>query len=267
MNYEDRLIIYIDVLGFSDFVNYTTISRVNPEDKIKNVDSFLNMIRKFFQDKNNSLKLSTTKQVTSFSDLIIVSINLEEIDNIDLEIMEVFYLLLNATYKGFLLRGSIIYGKLIHNKDVIFGSGLIEAYNREKSVAKYPRVIIDKAIVNDLKELSHKKGTSSLDDVISYDNDGLLYIDMFKNMRNYVDSFWQYTQILKSLTSILIDIIDNPSLQEKYLWLEKKFEEHIEENSEIIKYSFDDNEITKSELETFKFFLNEYDEEKYKKMK
>lgn len=52
MNYEDRLIIYIDVLGFSDFVNYTTISRVDQEDKIKKVDLFLNMIRDFFQDKN-----------------------------------------------------------------------------------------------------------------------------------------------------------------------------------------------------------------------
>ena len=52
MNYEDRLIIYNDVLGFSDFVNYTTISRVDQEDKIKKVDLFLNMIRDFFQDKN-----------------------------------------------------------------------------------------------------------------------------------------------------------------------------------------------------------------------
>ena len=267
MNYEDRLIIYIDVLGFSDFVNYTTISRVDQEDKIKKVDLFLNMIRDFFQDKNNSLGLSRTKQVTSFSDLIIVSINLDEIDNIDLEIMEVFYLLLNATYKGFLLRGSIVYGKLIHNKDIIFGSGLIEAYNREKLIAKYPRVIIDKAIVDDLKELSHKKVTFPLEDIISYDNDGLLYIDIFKNMRNYVDSFWEYIQILISLTNILIDIMDNPILQEKYIWLAQKFEEHIEINSDILKYSFDSIDITKCEFETFKLFLSEYNDEKYKKIK
>lgn len=267
MNYEDRLIIYIDVLGFSDFVNYTTIARVDQEDKIKKVDLFLNMIRDFFQDKNNSLVLSRTKQVTSFSDLIIVSINLDEIDNIDIEIMEVVYLLLNATYKGFLLRGSIVYGKLIHNKDIIFGSGLIEAYNRERLIAKYPRVIIDKAIVNDLKELSHKKVTFPLEDIISYDNDGLLYIDIFKNMRNYVDSFWEYIQILISLTNILIDIMDNPILQEKYIWLAQKFEEHIEINSDILKYSFDSIDITKCELETFKLFLSEYNDEKYKKIK
>lgn len=265
MDYEDRLIIYIDVLGFSDFVNYTTISKVNPDEKIKQIDSFLTMIRTFFEDKSDKLKLCNTKQVTSFSDLIIVSINLNEIDNIDLEIMNVFYLLLNASYKGFLLRGSIVYGKLIHTKDIIFGSGLIDAYNRERSIAKYPRVIIDSGVVKDLKELSNKKNTFSLEDIISYDIDGLYYIDIFKNMRDYVDNFWQYTRILASLCSILINIQDNPILKEKYEWLAEKLVNHIEDNKDVLKYSFDGCKINKNELEIFRNYLSEFDCEKYKK--
>ncbi|HHT97255.1 MAG TPA: hypothetical protein GXZ90_05110 [Clostridiales bacterium] len=267
MDYEDRLIIYIDVLGFSDFVNYTTISKVNQKLKIEQINKFLTMISEFFDDKNSSLRLSKTKEVTSFSDLIIVSIKLDEIDNLDLEIMDVFYLLLNATFKGFLLRGSIVYGKIIHTKNVVFGSGLIEAYSREKKLAKYPRIIIDKAIVKDLKELSLNNPVSSLDDIIKYDVDGLLYIDMFKEMRNHSDNFWQYTQILKSLTGILLNMIGNPILYEKYNWLIEKFVAEIEENSEALNYSFGDKVITQFDLEVFHLYLSDFSKDDFKKMK
>lgn len=47
----------------------------------------------------------------------------------------------------------------------------------------------------------------------------------------------------------------------------EKFEEHIEVNSDILKYSFDNIDITKYELETFKLFLSEYNDEKYKEIK
>lgn len=267
MNYEDRLVIYIDVLGFSDFVNYTTISRINVDEKVKQIDSFLAMVRNFFNENENSAKLSTTKQITSFSDLLIVSIDLKEIDNIDLEIMEVYYLLLNAINKGFLLRGSIVYGKLIHNKEVIFGSGLIEAYNREKTIAKYPRVIIDKAIVKDIRELSINDQNINIDDVISCDSDGLYYIDIFKNTRNYLDSFWQYVQILKSLSKILISMLENPMLIEKTNWLLRKYVDNVNENSKAINYSLDISTVNSFELDIFIHYLHEFDDEKFKKMK
>ena len=266
MDYEDRLIIYIDVLGFSDFVNYTTVSMVNTEIKIQRIESFLNMIGSFFRDKHNSIKLSETKKVTSFSDLIIVSINLNEIENIDLEIMDVFYLLLNATNKGFLLRGSIVYGKLIHTDNVIFGSGLIDAYNREKTIAKYPRVIIDNAIVRDLSELGKDNPQSPINDVITCDDDGQYYIDMFKGIRTNTDNFWQYAKILSAMCTILIEIFDNPILKEKRDWLLQRFISHIENNTKSLNYSFDGNEVDKSELSTFRLYLTEFDEDKYKKL-
>lgn len=265
MDYEDRLIIYIDVLGFTDFVNYTTISQVNTEIKINKINSFLKMINDFFKDKNDSLKLSHTKQVTAFSDLIIVSINVKEISNIDLEVMDVFYLLLNATYQGFLLRGSIVYGKLIHNSTVIFGSGLIDAYNREKKIAKYPRVILDSAIYKDLKEISHELRDVRIDDFITCDFDGIYYIDMFKNMREYTDSFWQYTKILSSYCGILIEIIENPLLKDKTEWMTLRFLNHVNDNSEILNYSFDNDKLTRFDLEVFQSYLSEFDSNEYKK--
>jgi hypothetical protein len=266
MDYEDRLIIYLDVLGFGSFVNYTSESRVNVSEKIDKIDSCLSMINKFFRTNPKSLQLSNTKKVTSFSDLIVVSVNTSEIEFLDHEIMEVFYLLINSIYKGFLLRGSIVYGKLIHTDEVIFGSGLIEAYERERTISKYPRVIIDSAIANDLIELAKNNGTSTLKDIIVCDNDGIYYINIFSGLRSYTDNYWQYTKILDAICEIIINMFDNPILKEKREWLIEKFVEHIEENSESLKYSFESNPINTFELRTFQSYLSEFDSDKYKKM-
>jgi hypothetical protein len=265
MDYEDRLIIYIDILGFSDFVNYTSQTRVNSSEKINKIDNLLKMIKDFFNDKHHILQLSKSRQATSFSDLIVISTSIEDIDYMDSEIYDVFYLLLNATIKGFLLRGSIVYGKLIHTKDVIFGPGLIDAYNREKSVAKYPRIIIDDVIVADLNDLLQKSQNAiCCENIISRDTDGIYYLDFLKSVRDEVDNFREYAMFLSSFCDILIGMIDNPSINEKYIWLKDKFIKHINMYSKLFDYSFDNKDVTKEDLDIFKMILYEYKDKSFK---
>jgi len=265
MDYEDRLIIYIDILGFSNFVNYTSQTRINSSEKIKRIDNLLSMIKNFFSNKHDPIQLSKTRQTTSFSDLIVISVSLEDIDYMDSEIYDVFYLLLNATLKGFLLRGAIAYGKLIHTKDVIFGPGLIDVYNREKTIAKYPRVIIDDVIVSDLKDLPKKtKYAGNCERIISRDFDGIYYLDFLKSVRNEVDNFREYTLFLSSFCDILLGMMDNPLLKEKYLWLETKFIKHVNMFKKTFNFSFEDEGITKNDLDAFKMILYEYSDKSFK---
>ena len=266
MDYEDRLIIYIDILGFSNFVNYTSQTRINTSEKIERIDKLLAMIRHFFKEEHQVLQLSKTRQSTSFSDLIVISISLEEIDNMDIEIYEVFYLLLNATIRGFLLRGAIVYGKLIHTKDVIFGPGLIDAYNKEKTIAKYPRIIIDDVIVADLKDLPEKsKNAKSCEQIISRDTDGIYYIDFLKSARYEADNFREYTIFLSSFCDILLEMIDNPSLSEKYEWLKNKFTNHVNTYADAFNFTFlDEEELTKDDLGTYKMLLSEFRDKSFK---
>ena len=265
MDYEDRLIIYIDILGFSNFVNYTSLTKINTSEKIERIDKLLSMIRDFFKDEHQCMQLSKTRQATSFSDLIVISVSLKDIDFMDAEIFDVFYLLLNATIKGFLLRGAIVYGKLIHTKEAIFGPGLIDAYNKEKSIAKYPRIIIDDVIVADLKDLPHKsKSALSCERIISRDIDGIYYIDFLKSARDEVDNFREYALFLSSFCNILLGMIDNPSLSEKYLWLKDKFVKHINKFSKTLSFSFEDENITEDDLGALKMILYEFSDKSYK---
>jgi hypothetical protein len=269
MDYEDRLIIYLDILGFSSFVNYTTLTKLNTLEKIKKIDMFLSMLKKFFYIDKKNINVSSTRQVTSFSDLIVISINLKEIDNLDYEISEVFYLLLNSLCQGFLLRGAIVYGKLIHTYDSIFGTGLIDAYNKERTIAKYPRVIIDDVIISDLHDLQNREKYGDIkrdtDDFISRDSDGLYFIDIFKSLREYADNFWQYTKILSSICDILSAQIGAPLLLEKYTWLRDKFIAHVNEYSKLFDYSFENTNVTR-DLSLFKACLADFDEKEYREM-
>ncbi|GBU28912.1 hypothetical protein R84B8_02474 [Treponema sp. R8-4-B8] len=115
--YEDRLIIYIDILGFSNFIDLTSQSKINYSEKLLAINNLLNILKNYFKVEYKNLKVSKTRQFTSFSDLLVVSINLKEISNIAFEIYEIYNLLNETIYKGFLLRGAIVYGKIIHTKD------------------------------------------------------------------------------------------------------------------------------------------------------
>jgi len=265
MDYEDRLIIYIDILGFSKFVEYTSHTKVNSSGKIKKIDDFLSLIREYFGNESNNLLFSKSRQATSFSDLIVISISVDDINNMDFEIGEVYNLLMNSAYRGFLLRGAISYGKIIHTKEVIFGPEFTDIYNKERTIAKYPRVIIDDVVYADLKDIQENaKARSFYNEYISRDSDDLYYIDLLKELRENTDNFWEYAQILNSYCNILLEMMDNPSLQEKYIWLRNKFVTHINKYADVIGHVFSDENITKDDIETLKMMLYEFNDPSYK---
>ena len=51
-----------------------------------------------------------------------------------------------------LVRGSIAHGELYSDQRILFGPALVEAYQREEKLARYPRIIIPKHIIDDHEE-------------------------------------------------------------------------------------------------------------------
>ena len=153
----------------------------------------------------------------------------------------------------------------LYIQKVIFGTGLIDAFRKEKEIAKYPRIIIDEAVVADLKELPHKSEcATNCDCIISRDADGIYYIDFLKSIRDEVDNFWEYTLFLSSFCDILLEMMDNPSLKDKYEWTRSKFVKHINRFSDVFDFSFDDENITKDDLGILKMILYEYRDKNFK---
>jgi hypothetical protein len=83
-----------------------------------------------------------------------------------------------------LVRGGIAIGKLHHDDAVVFGPALIEAYQLERTCAKYPRVLLSDRALAVAGENLIKFGGSALshraNSFARQDADGLHYVDFLR---------------------------------------------------------------------------------------
>lgn len=138
IKYDSSFVAFIDILGYTKMI----------QDYEQSGDSF-SLISKL------SLAVKETKDflqegwsweeddffVRVFSDCICISIP-EKIENLDAFLQLLAYIQANLIKKEICLRGAAAIGKFFADENIIFSSGLIKAYEMEKSIAKFPRIII-----------------------------------------------------------------------------------------------------------------------------
>jgi hypothetical protein len=221
MLYEKKVIVYIDLLGFKDFIYFTQKTANRKDDKIKAVYDLFRFLTNILDPKSNPHSITKSKVISHFSDLIVISFSPFEFECVYDEIKDIQILIANLISSGFFCRGSIIYGEIIHTPEIIFGPGLIEAYDLEKLKSKFPRVVIDSSIVRDL--LESKPENASLDSVASVDQDGEYYVDYFKKVRPHLDDDKQYEKYLICMTKLLLGMSSKPNLRGKLEWIFPKY--------------------------------------------
>jgi hypothetical protein len=77
---------------------------------------------------------------------------------------------LSSAIKGYLLRGGVTIGDVIHDDEVVFGPGLNRAYYLESKVAKMPRFVLDNEVINELGNLGDLPVTE----------EGVTFLDPFR---------------------------------------------------------------------------------------
>lgn len=139
--YEDRLVAFLDLLGFSRMV----IDR-----KDEDVEFVVNLIPDMLRTHKNNV-LREDLQVTNISDSIIMSVRakpdkiLKDLFNICVMIGRLQH---ELVINGYYMRGGISVGKLIHdsNKNLIVGPAYIQAYLLESKKSIVPRVVIGEEV-------------------------------------------------------------------------------------------------------------------------
>jgi len=145
MNYENRVVCFIDIMGFSELVSSTVDKSGNDnQDNLKRVLRALKRI----EEMVNGIHLDpdNSKEITQFSDSIIISFLYKEESEVFHTLLSLRYLLIDLISEGILLRGGITSGKIIHTKNIVFGPAVIDAYIMESKAANYPRIIVDDSI-------------------------------------------------------------------------------------------------------------------------
>lgn len=190
MNYENRICCFIDILGFKQHLKQTI--NENGEDNIVKIRS-INSILEFIKEWTSDFGLSESKTVTYFSDSIVISYKYNEQSQLFITLRDLMLLNMELANKGYLTRGGVAIGRLIHTNEVVFGPALVEAHHIESKVAKYPRIIVDKTAIN--KGLKyHSKHHSKEDeeeyimDIITEDEDGNYYIDYIEKTLSEIDN-------------------------------------------------------------------------------
>jgi hypothetical protein len=235
MEYENRIICFLDILGFQRLINRT----INPDgsdniSEIQTLTSALNNIREFTAP-NVVHGVENTKVVTQFSDCIAFSFLITEESGIFSSLLEIQWICLNLVYKKILCRGGIAVGKLIHTTELLFGPALIDAYKLESQCANYPRVILPETIIDlsGICKARHHTPEQEKKYVMSClgkDSDGMYYVDYFSSIQSELDNpYYDYPEYLYFLSEIIADGLQatDIAISSKYLWMKEKYNQVV----------------------------------------
>lgn len=164
IKYEKRLVLFIDILGFSDLVMKSQAD-IKELQKIKNVlkrieeklieQKYFENIHEEHQRKIRSVYSLTDEvyinpskiEYTQFSDSIIISMSYVSAQSLVSLISTVSLLQAEFLSQGVLFRGGITYGDIFHSENLCFGPAFIKAFHLEDKKAVFPRVLIDTDII------------------------------------------------------------------------------------------------------------------------
>lgn len=221
--YDQRIIASIDILGFSEFIDKSTQNE-NCFNKLKNTFKYL-LELKNDNDHGTFSQKDIDKQVTIFSDSIVISYPADLKGSTFYMLQDITHIQLDMMNRGILIRGGVTVGKLIHDDNIVYGPAMVEAHLLESKEAIYPRVLVSKEVLDNGVENAfnnpeeEKKHINSL---LREDTDGQNFID-FLSQSDEVDGSEEYYYLLEIVKSTieksLVAYKSKDNICKKYEWL------------------------------------------------
>lgn len=171
-SFDLHLIAYMDFLGMKD-----KMKKDNSYSSLRKLQALLKGVRQkaSFIEKINSID---DFEIKVFSDNIVIALKIkkEMLARQIFSIVNIVSLLqFEALFQfGFPLRGGITIGELFIDNSVVWGTGLIEAYQIEDKLANYPRVIVSQKVIDTYEK--QKEKDINLFAFIRQDQDGYWFI-------------------------------------------------------------------------------------------
>ncbi len=258
---EKSICCFIDILGYKEIIcNSTDEENEKNIEKLKSVYRYFENLNNGYQDKYRNYKVKT------FSDNIFIEVELKEHSLFSLGVsnegtiyhilseLSSFQNIMFAEY-GFFIRGSIVYGEIYSDDNIIYGKGIVEAVEGEKK-AIFPRIIISedlKQIIDENrksyggKEYWGDKTLIKLDDYSGY---FLNYLDnMFYQSLEEVleihkklidENLKKYSQLLNNYGNDEENYKKIQKVLKKYEWLKDYHNFYIKEYGVPNRYAEDD---------------------------
>lgn len=234
MTYENRVVCFIDILGFSSMVSKT----LNSDDTYN--DEQISHIYEALECIRDTLDIDEENQdtvVTQFSDSVVISFCSDEESQVFNTLLDIQHVLIRLIYRGILCRGGVAIGAVVHNDKYLFGPAMIDAYTLESKAANYPRVILSEEIIKLAGQSKSQAHTEEEEmqyvmSLLQKDSDGMYFIDYIgKSAQQELDEpALDYPIYLSEIANILATGINSkrPDIQVKYSWLKERYNEVLE---------------------------------------
>ena len=232
--YEDRLVAFIDVLGFSNMVADTATDAKKLQHLASALSSLYHRIWEWEADGYYS-----SFAFTQFSDSIVISSLAESADSFEMLMQLLLGVMELVDSYDILVRGGIARGQLIHDRTMVVGPAMVKAYHLESKDAIYPRIIIEKELkeqieadVEDyIKNHLHLSEVPEQNNIFKTDTDGWCYLDYVQPSPIYNFELNQEGHL-----KVLDELVEKglrsskDEVRLKYQWLKRKVEEARTDN-------------------------------------
>jgi len=244
LRYEPRIVAFLDVLGWAAAIAASARS-IGLTQKLgiamQGLATHVNMVS-WQREHAGPGGWPGDPMMTHFSDSLLISFSADRNAKLHLE-MALSAIIQTLMLHGFIARGAVSYGSLIHREALAYGPALIAAYELEKEEAIVPRIILDRALANawspgepvqnpDGAFLGYRKFWRQ-------DDDGWYFFDHFSNPfglfsfdRKEPPSGFQanMTRWRELIVQRLDENREHPRVLRKYVWLARYFNRICTEN-------------------------------------
>jgi hypothetical protein len=214
MEYEKRIVCYFDILGFRGAICNGLLTPTDVDRLFAEIDAILEEWGGDVVDGSY------------FSDSFVVSIKLM-IGAIK-QLTFIIKILEKLLDYGFLARGGMAYGEVVHEGARVYGPALIKAVQAEER-AIYPRIIADDSLHDVILPTVGNAPIDYLNFMTDFvfvktdEIDKMPFIDYLSSIlvRNYPAEAARYRSILDSMIQVGL-ASKNPRIVQKYIWVRDK---------------------------------------------
>jgi hypothetical protein len=224
--YEQTLVTYLDILGFSDLIDQ---SDKNPE----KIAEIINILFSMQNEASMGARYSShSTKAQSFSDLVIRATHLNESSEVSVQIGVECLVLSGIQCKllindSTLIRGGVSLEKFYMDQGFVFGPGLVRSHHLAERLAIFPRIVIDPRIIA-LQRLNEKPNELPLHGTyIERGDDGQYFLDylaighafQINLFPKYTDKGTVLAKHKQRVEEKLIELKKGERERQKALWL------------------------------------------------
>lgn len=244
--YEDRIVLFLDVLGWRELIEASTAGLPPVEWIVQVLDRAPHWADLISGGQAQGKEDPLGMEVAHFSDTIVFSCR-----DTPSSVPVIFGVAGDLAYdflaggalglgrklkpRGLLSRGAIVRGQLYQHGNVLFGPALVQAYSMESSLAVYPRILIPDDLVATLNE-SEECGKW-----VRRDSDGLYFADTLspelmsaKGPGQLNFASLRLGKVRESIEGGLLEHGSDLRKRAKWMWLLNYFNNIVAEFSQLV---------------------------------